>query len=526
MNPGDMAQAAQSNDVVGALQKLILSRIPTAEQEADQRATRGRTMQEYQQELMTPSLPAHAPASMMLADMAANFKPGLHPMYAAGKGAKSGMDLQMKMDMADQAGRTAAAKVGFDEAKDIDKLGILELTALRGALGAGSKAVSPVVKMDKDGNMVVYDPITQKSAVVHASQRGEYQRIFSTAYKEAVDNGMKEPESYAHGVAQRVLLASPGYNPQDPSRIPQSPGAPAGVRPVPTVTENPEVSVPDGLDDRVYILMQEWVRNQEALRLASGNPSGQEYQIAQRNLGEIRKELKTHYNFDPVKDKALEAPPASAPQGTPMSSQDNRSMTYRDPRDVKSNEGYGSEEGKGLYKEYENMNTLLANQTKMQNQLALLRRIYSDPNIPEGVLGGYIHQLQSGLKSLGFDLPKSMAPADMAAAISTNMALASRTADGGNLMPGSMTTYEEKLLAAMSPTLSLTQEGRIALVDYMEWISAGHRKIAEAAIQAAKNNNDQLPRDWPATKARLLERYRKMVETKSRELMEQYGVKP
>lgn len=532
MNPGDMAQAAQSNDVLGALQKLLVSRIPTPEQEANQRANRGRTMQEYQQELMTPSLPSHAPASMMLADMAASFRPGVHPMYAASKGAKSGMDLQLKMDAADQAGRIAAAKVGFDEAKDIDKLGVLELTALRGALGSGGKGLSPIVKMDKDGNMVVYDPVTQKSTVVHASQRGEYQRIFSTAYKEAVDNGMKEPESYAHGVAQRVLMASPGYNPQDPSRIPTSPGAPAAERPNPTASENSTVPVepitavvPDGLDDRVYIIMQEWVRNQEALRLASGNPSGQEYQTAQRNLGLIRKELKEQYGFDPVKDKVLETPPPAAPKGTPMSSQDNRSMTYRDPRMTESDKGYGGEEGKDLAKERTSMSQLSSKNMTLMTNLNLLEGIYAkNPDIPEGELGPYVQMFRSGAKSLGIPVSASTTQADFARAVAEKFALEQRTAGEANLLPGAISNYENQLLARMAPTLSMTNKGRLDLLAMMREMARTNMRLASEATEWAKENNNRLTPEWYARKDRIIREETARLRVFSDELIKKHGV--
>lgn len=310
MNPGDMTQAAQSNDVLGALQKLLVSRIPTPEQEADQRANRGRTMQEYQQELMTPSLPSHAPASMMLADMAASFRPGVHPMYAAGKGAKSGMDLQLKMDAADQAGRIAAAKVGFDEAKDIDKLGVLELSALRGALGGrGAGAGSFIQFKDDAGNLYIMNKATGQREIIPATHTKLWSEAYSQGYKNAVEQGMPNPEDYAASFANETLSKVPGARitvdtNQKPTRPmgeagPVSPGVTpvtglSGVAEAPNAGAGgfPAAAKSGAENDRMFILQQEYAAEGAIVEQLKNNPADPRYAAALRNQALIREEMK------------------------------------------------------------------------------------------------------------------------------------------------------------------------------------------------------------------------------------------
>ena len=98
-----------------------------------------------------------------------------------------------------------------------DDAAVRNMLAMGKTLGRNA-ANRPVVKMDKDGNMVVFDPSTQETKVVHSSQRGEYQRIWTKAYQAAVDEGMDSPEEYAHQTASNLLGTTAKLGPQTPNQ--------------------------------------------------------------------------------------------------------------------------------------------------------------------------------------------------------------------------------------------------------------------------------------------------------------------
>jgi len=59
--PMTLPQAAQSNNVAGALQQLLMSRIPTPEQESAQRGQRATNLAEYQAALRAPAYGDYTP---------------------------------------------------------------------------------------------------------------------------------------------------------------------------------------------------------------------------------------------------------------------------------------------------------------------------------------------------------------------------------------------------------------------------------------------------------------------------------
>ena len=71
------------------------------------------------------------------------------------------------------------------------------------------------------------------------------------------------------------------------------------------------------------------------------------------------------------------------------------------------------------------------------------------------------------------------------------------------MLPGQMSNYEDKLLQQMSPVLSLTSEGRLALIQYMQEMNTSNMRIAKEAQNLADANKGMLPSNWPQRKTRI-----------------------
>jgi alpha-D-ribose 1-methylphosphonate 5-triphosphate diphosphatase PhnM len=160
---------------------------------------------------------------------------------------------------------------------------------------------------------------------------------------------------------------------------------------------------------------------------------------------------------------------------------------------------------------------------KLLGQLNTLENIYSNPNIPEGQLAEYQQTLRSGLKTLGVEVAPETGITDFAKAIGTSLALTQKNADGKNLLPGAMSNYEDQLLQKMAPTLSLTQEGRLALVQFMKQVAQSNMRIANEATQMASANKDQLPSGWYQRKERVMLEEMAKLKAQSDQIVKQYG---
>ena len=204
---------------------------------------------------------------------------------------------------------------------------------------------------------------------------------------------------------------------------------------------------------------------------------------------------------EPDRTEALRALAAS--QGRPEP-QSVSSPPLRDKRAEQYKSAYGGEEGKALFKERENLNTLYATNAGMVNQLNMLENLYSNPNLPEGELGPILQRIRSGMQSVGIDVGDSTGPADLANAIAQKMVLAQRTSDGTNLLPGAISNFEVQLLQSMGPTLGLTHEGRRALVRFMKEMAITNQRIAQEGTQFASQNNDMLTPGWYQRKERVM----------------------
>lgn len=207
--PQTLTQAATSTNPAGALQQLLLSRMPTPEQEEWQRQGRQDTLEEYQGALRSDPYQGYSALDHSLYSWIDNIGKSSQPAHAAMRGIAAGGKFMGDRARMLQAGEVAATKAGYEDAKLDGKEDLLALKALSAATRSGGKGAAPTVKMDPDGNMVVYDPASNETKIVHSSQAGAYQRVWAKAYEKASAEGMENPEQYAHGVAGNVLGISP-----------------------------------------------------------------------------------------------------------------------------------------------------------------------------------------------------------------------------------------------------------------------------------------------------------------------------
>lgn len=237
-----------------------------------------------------------------------------------------------------------------------------------------------------------------------------------------------------------------------------------------------------------------------APRVRFTSPDGSTASLNMKGTPEsVQRELESL--AEPDRTEALRALAASQgrpkPEGVP-------SPPLRNKRAEQYKSAYGGEEGKALFKERENLNTLYATNAGMVNQLNMLENLYSNPNLPEGELGPILQRIRSGMQSVGIDVGDTTGPADLANAIAQKMVLAQRTSDGTNLLPGAISNFEVQLLQSMGPTLSLTNEGRRALVRFMKEMAVTNQRIAQEGTQFASQNNDMLTPGWYQRKERVM----------------------
>ena len=114
-----LPQAATSNNVTGALQQLLLSRAKTPEQAQQAQQQRRQSLAEYQDELRAPPMGGYTGTEHSLYNWIGNI-PNNTPANALYKGIAAGGDWVKNNATGLQSGRTAAAKVGYEDAKSED----------------------------------------------------------------------------------------------------------------------------------------------------------------------------------------------------------------------------------------------------------------------------------------------------------------------------------------------------------------------------------------------------------------------
>jgi hypothetical protein len=215
-------------------------------QQLDQR--RASALQGYQQSLQQPASGNFSPSEQMLY----SWINSLPSPYAVYKGIAAGGQQIAHNEAARVQGNIAANKAEYEDAKDLSKLGVSELLAMRSL--AGSKATGKFIQFHDDkGNLYIMNNATGEKQVIPASGAPLWQKVQTTAYEKAVSEGMANPEDYAVEVANRMVESSPagftsadtqkppvvgmGSNPT-PTPVPQG-GSPISEAPEPTPATSP-----------------------------------------------------------------------------------------------------------------------------------------------------------------------------------------------------------------------------------------------------------------------------------------------
>jgi len=387
----------------------------------------------------------------------------------------------------------------------------------------GGKAAQPTIKV-VDGKLIAakYNPATGSydTEVLTGSQDQIKARLYQNFYNKAVENELPNPEEYAQNQTEKTLSQFGGTTVKGTTnQIPGISSAP-GTGQLPSLSEGmfPEqgagigpktgeagtVDITESLVD--LLSPEDQTIASRLVQRINANPA-----TAQNDTRTLQKLLAKY-------DERSKAAPRAAPRAVP----DATEMSYIDKPKKAMEMGTAEETGKALGKEHENLNAAAQASGGMVNQLDLLEKLYSQPNMPEGELAGSIQQLRSGLKSLGVDVGDEVGATDLARALATKFALHIRTGEGTNLMPGQMSNYEDQLLQKMAPTLSLTQEGRLALVQYMKETAKSNMRVAHEANQMADSNRGILPSDWRTRRERVMKEEMARLTRLNKEIMSRF----
>ena len=198
-------------------------------------------------------------------------------------------------------------------------------------------------------------------------------------------------------------------------------------------------------------------------------------------------------------------------------------MSYPDVPKREMEKAAGHEQGKELVKEFTGLRDAASASSNLLMQLSVLKELYTQHDLPEGAYGEKLQGIRSGLKTLGIDVCPETDAANLAEAISGKMALLTRTADGGNLMPGAMSDFEQKILRSLVPGLNATQEGRVALIDFLGAMANVRIRLAKEANANAEKNRGIPSSDWYTRRDRILKEEQARLAVLARELSARFA---
>lgn len=339
--------------------------------------------------------------------------------------------------------------------------------------------------------------------VVPKALEGTYAKLYSEAFKAATEQRMPNPEQYAKqqadAVIQQHILANPSVAGSLYAQRPgQSPLPAQGAEDaIPEAAPGVKLNIA-GMDEDSKDLVRRLIARYRA------NPN-------EGTRAQLEKSLASLHSSGVL---IIGEEQATAPAGAAPTS----GLTYKDVPKAEMEKGTAEVTGKELGKEHASLNSAMDASNRMITQLGLIEQLYATPNMPEGELGPLVQQVRSGLKSLGVDVGKEVGAADMARAVASNFALHLRTGEGTNLLPGAMSNYEDRLLQQMAPVLSLTTEGRTALVQFMREMSKANVRLGHEANLLADKNRGVLPSDWRTRKERVMKEEMARLAIVSREL--------
>ena len=482
-----LAQASTAPNVSGAMQSLLLSRAHSPEESQQLSQNRQASLQKYQETLEEPSMGTFTPTEQGMYSWVENMGK-MQPFAALTSGVAAGGRALRDSQVADQANRVKAAQAGYTDAQDLDRMDDRELAALKmgRSLGPNGGMGKYIQFKDDKGNLYIMNNATGDKQVIPASQSPLWAKAFQLGINKAVETRQEDPQAFATDFANRAVQNSPAAQTNETTQtLPQKPVAPqADLNFVEQGKSGPQEMAPEKIQGMISRIQDP----------------------AQR--AEAQSAFDAKYGAQPVKPEAPK--PGLAP---------------RDLRGEARSESYGKGEGSELLKERNLMTDLHGANNKLISQLNMLEHLYQNPDIPEGELAPQIQGLRSGLKSLGVDVAEGVGLADMVRAISTNLALGMKNADGHNMLPGAMSNYEDQLLQKMAPTLSMTQQGRLGMIRFMKEVAASNLRLASEASKMTKDNKEALPPEWNRRKERVMLEEMARLKDLSQEISKKYGAR-
>lgn len=150
----------------------------------------------------------------------------------------------------------------------------------------------------------------------------------------------------------------------------------------------------------------------------------------------------------------------------------------RQKGEIRASEGYASDEVDRSKK----FRSLYYDSQSKLNDLDLLESLFQNPNVSSGMLAESISGLKSLADSFGIKVAGKSAE-DVITAVAGEMALKVKNQGGQNLMPGSLSEGEGRMLRAMVPGLAQSRQGRMMLTQVLKAKVGRDFKLAELAAE-------------------------------------------
>lgn len=497
------------NSLVDQLMQSMVQRATSFPQQLQEYQGReNQALQNYQQTLRTAGRNQQSPGEAFVTGALSSPNPA--DVMRTNALGFSNMENQRQQQLGEEGSREIAAaqeEYRLAQKQTGETIQALRPSGMTGLGGLTRGGGGVITRQQKDGTIVVLDKTTGAEIRRYDPNESDQFKQFKVKFLEIGEKSgefqtMEELDAWASAQA----MASIGQSRKavgNQSTAPGSPNAPSLASPV----VQPELTIdevaPDGTKFKLGVAGWTPERRAEVQRLIES------YKLApsegtRRRLEQAMVEADSG-GATPV--------PAALPKG---------STPIRQPRDRKSDEGYGAEEGKALASEYQSLRDSYGASASLRGELDLLRKLYQN-DLPEGQFADAFQSVKSGLTSLGVDVGPEVGQAAVASAFAKKLALQIRTQGEKNLLPGAMSNYEDQLLQSMAPTLSQTAVGRKALVELMDAVAASNMRMTEAATSFASKNNNRLTPAWGEVKSLVIKREMVRLKRQRDEILKQMG---
>jgi hypothetical protein len=478
------------------MQSMLQRAVQFPQQLQEQQARENQALTDYQNALRTAGKDTQGPIDAFATGMLTSPNPA-DVMATHARGFSNMEAARQHRLQQEGAGEIGATKAGLDSAQKQTRELIDEMRfnpGLRGKVGGAGGGV--ITRQQKDGTIVVLDKTTGAELRRYDPNESDQFKQFKTKFLEIGDrSGKFETLEDLDAWASEQAMQSIGQSRKAVGNINPAPGSPNRI----------DESTADGTQFKLDVSGWTPERRAEVKRLIDS------YRLAPSEG--TRKRLE---------QAMMEAEGQSTP--VPSAAPPAPKNEIRQPRERKSDEGYGTEEGKNLANEYQSLRDGYSAAASLRGELSLLRKLYQQ-DLPEGAFAEAFQTAKSGMTSLGIDVGPEVGQAAVASALAKKLALQIRTQGEKNLLPGAMSNYEDQLLQSMAPTLAQTAAGRKALVELMDIIAQSNMKVAEAATSFASKNKDRLTPAWNQVKEFTIKREMVRLARARKEILQQMGVK-